>query len=161
MAAAEASGSENLRSACAFTSVAGRFGNGGQSDYAASNNVLDAEMARLSAGGETRAVAIAWTGWRDVGMATRGSIAAIFAAAGIETLPVDVGVSIFVDEMLCGGKRRVVACGALGQMDIFDSFRAPPLRLPGDVSAALDNPERFPFVDRLLAFEQADVEAHR
>jgi len=154
MAAAEASGSENLRSACAFTSVAGRFGNGGQSDYAASNNVLDAEMARLSAGGETRAVAIAWTGWRDVGMATRGSIAAIFAAAGIETLPVDVGVSIFVDEMLCGGKRRVVACGALGQMDIFDSFRAPPLRLPGDVSAALDNPERFPFVDRLLAFEQ-------
>ena len=154
MAAAEASGSENLRSACAFTSVAGRFGNGGQSDYTASNNVLDAEMARLSAGGETRAVAIAWTGWRDVGMATRGSIEAIFAAAGIETLPVDVGVRIFVDEMLCGGKRRVVACGALGQMDIFDSFRAPPLRLPGDVSAALDNPERFPFVDRLLAFAQ-------
>jgi len=153
MAAAKASGCDNLRTACAFTSVAGRFGNGGQSDYSAANNVLDAEMARLSAGGKTKAVAIAWTGWRDVGMATKGSIEAIFATAGIETIPAEEGVSIFVDEVLCGGKRRVVVCGALGLMDKFDCFRAPPLRLPGDISAALENPERFPFVDRLLAFE--------
>ena len=33
-------------------------------------------------------------------MATRGSIEAVFEAAGIETLPADVGVQIFVDEAL-------------------------------------------------------------
>ena len=99
MNAVEASQGE-LRFASAFTSVAGRFGNGGQTDYAAANSILDAEMARLTAKGTCRAVAIGWTGWRDVGMATRGSIEAVFEAAGIETLPVDVGVQIFVDEAL-------------------------------------------------------------
>ena len=116
MKAVEASNGD-LRFASTFTSVAGRFGNGGQTDYAAANSILDAEMARLTAKGDCRAVAIGWTGWRDVGMATRGSIEAVFEAAGIETLPVDVGVQIFVDEALRGGKRRVIACGSLGLMD--------------------------------------------
>ena len=37
-------------------------------------------MARLTASGECRAVAIGWTGWKDIGMATRGSIEAVFEA---------------------------------------------------------------------------------
>ena len=114
---------DSLRFACAFTSVAGRFGNGGQTDYAAANSILDAEMARMTANSECRAVAIGWTGWRDVGMATRGSIEAVFESAGIETLAVDVGVEIFVGEALAGGKRRVLGCGSLGLMDRYDSFR--------------------------------------
>ena len=64
-----------------------------------------------------RAVAIAWSGWRDVGMATRGSIETVFEQAGIETIPVENGVEIFVQEMLAGGKRRVVAAGELGILD--------------------------------------------
>ena len=59
----------------------------------------------------------------------RGSIEAVFEAAGIETLPVDIGVQIFVDEALRGGKRRVIACGSLGMMDRFDAFREAPLML--------------------------------
>ena len=43
MAAVEASGTKALKFAACFTSVAGRFGNGGQTDYAV-NSVLDAEM---------------------------------------------------------------------------------------------------------------------
>ncbi len=153
MKAVEASQGE-LRFASAFTSVAGRFGNGGQTDYAAANSILDAEMARLTAKGTCRAVAIGWTGWRDVGMATRGSIEAVFEAAGIETLPVDVGVQIFVDEALRGGKRRVIACGSLGLMDRFDSFREAPLMLPGEMAAIMADPSRFPFIDKVLAFEE-------
>ena len=143
-----------LRFASAFTSVAGRFGNGGQTDYAAANSILDAEMARQTAKGTCRAVAIGWTGWRDVGMATRGSIEAVFEAAGIETLPVDVGVQIFVNEALRGGKRRVIACGSLGLMDRFDSFREAPLMLPGEMAAVMADPSRFPFIDKVLAFDE-------
>ena len=50
LAAVEASNGE-LRFASCFTSVSGRFGNNGQTDYSAANSVLDAEMARLSASG--------------------------------------------------------------------------------------------------------------
>ena len=156
MKAVEASNGD-LRFASTFTSVAGRFGNGGQTDYAAANSILDAEMARLTAKGDCRAVAIGWTGWRDVGMATRGSIEAVFEAAGIETLPVDVGVQIFVDEALRGGKRRVIACGSLGLMDRFDSFREAPLMLPGEMAAIMADPSRFPFIDKVLAFEEEQM----
>jgi acyl carrier protein/NADP-dependent 3-hydroxy acid dehydrogenase YdfG len=154
LAAGEASGAESPRLAVCFTSVAGRFGNGGQTDYAAANSVLDAEMARLTASGRCRAVAIGWTGWRDVGMATRGSIEAVFAAAGIATLSVDEGVNIFADEVLAGGKRRVIACGSLGSMDHFDTFRDAPLRLPAEMAGTIADPSRFPFVDKVLALEE-------
>ena len=148
------SAGDSLRFACAFTSVAGRFGNGGQTDYAAANSILDAEMARLTASGNCRAVAIGWTGWRDVGMATRGSIEAVFEAAGIQTLPVELGVQIFVDEALMGGKRRVIGCGTLGLMDRFDSFREAPLRLPAEMAAAIADPRRFPLIDKLTVLDE-------
>ena len=154
MHAVEASGVDHPAFACCFTSVAGRFGNGGQTDYAAANSILDAEMARLTAAGSSRAVAIGWTGWRDVGMATRGSIEAVFAAAGIETLSVEHGVDLFVDEALRGGKRRVLGCGSLGLMDRFSSFREAPLKLPASMSAIIADPTRFPFVDRVIALEE-------
>jgi acyl transferase domain-containing protein/acyl carrier protein len=153
MGAVTASGVEHPRFACSFTSVAGRFGNGGQTDYAAANGILDAEMARLTAAGDCRAVAIGWTGWRDVGMATRGSIEAVFAAAGIETLAVSDGVKIFVDEALRGGKRRVLGCGSLGVMDRFGSFREAPVKLPPAMAAVIAEPARFPFIDRVLDLE--------
>ncbi|MGB1679055.1 MAG: beta-ketoacyl synthase N-terminal-like domain-containing protein [Poseidonia sp.] len=154
LGAVRASGRENPTFACCFTSVAGRFGNGGQTDYAAANSVLDAEMARLTATSEGRGVAIGWTGWRDVGMATRGSIEAVFAAAGIETLAVEDGVAIFVAEALQGGKRRVLGCGSLGLMDRFSSFREAPLKLPAEMSAMMADPARFPFMDKVVSLEE-------
>ena len=145
----------HLRVLCAFTSIAGRFGNGGQVDYAAANNILDAEMCRISHHPEApRAVAIAWSGWRDVGMATRGSIEAVFEQAGIETIPVDLGVEIFVQELLAGGKRRVVAAGELGILDDENCKRSPPQRLPEDTAGALAESTRFPFIDRIIEHEK-------
>ena len=58
-----------------FSSVAGRFGNAGQTDYSAANNLLCAMSSALRrARPETRAIAIDWTAWGGIGMATRGSI---------------------------------------------------------------------------------------
>lgn len=155
MSAVHASGRDVPDFACCFTSVAGRFGNGGQTDYAAANSVLDAEMARLTATTTCRAVAIGWTGWRDVGMATRGSIEAVFEAAGIETLAVEDGVALFVAEALQGGKRRVLGCGSLGLMDRFASFREAPMKLPASMAATIADPMRFPFIDKVVSFEES------
>jgi len=151
--AVEASGGE-LRFASCFTSVSGRFGNNGQTDYSAANSVLDAEMARLTASGKCRAVAIAWTGWRDVGMATRGSFQAVFDAAGIDTISVEKGVELFVGEALQGGKRRVLGCGNLGTMDAFNAFRDSPLRLPAEMASIIADPYRFPFIDKVLFVDE-------
>ncbi|MEE3310585.1 MAG: SDR family oxidoreductase, partial [Candidatus Thermoplasmatota archaeon] len=145
---------DQLRVLCAFTSIAGRFGNGGQVDYAAANNILDAEMCRIAHHEDApRAVAIAWSGWSDVGMATRGSVESVFEQAGIEMIPVETGVDLFVQEMLSGGKRRVVVAGALGILDDENCKRAPPQKFPTDTAGALAEPERFPFVDRIITHE--------
>ena len=58
-----------------FSSVAGRFGNLGQTDYSAANDLLCklASALRTTRPG-TRAIAIDWTAWAGIGMAARGSI---------------------------------------------------------------------------------------
>ena len=150
--------STQLRYCCAFTSIAGRFGNGGQADYAAANCILDAEMSRLAhIESEPHGVALAWTGWQDVGMATRGSIESVFEEAGIETVSVEKGVSLFVDEVMRGGKRRVVLAGNLGVLNDDGSDREPPQRLPPDVTALLADAKRFPFVDKVVALQPFDT----
>jgi NAD(P)-dependent dehydrogenase (short-subunit alcohol dehydrogenase family) len=75
-----------------FSSVAGRFGNAGQTDYSAANDLLCKLVASLPAWRpETRGLAIDWTAWAGIGMATRGSIPKVMEYAGIETLP-QVGI---------------------------------------------------------------------
>ena len=130
---AEISGTKDLRIACCFTSIAGRFGNAGQTDYSAANCILDAEMSRLNATNKTRAIAIAWTGWREVGMATKGSIETVFEQAGIQTVGLEKGVKLFVDEILSNGKRRVVIAGNLGILDELGVQRDPPLLMPSKI----------------------------
>ena len=58
-----------------FSSVAGRFGNQGQTDYAAANDLLcKLTSAMRRERPQTRALALDWTAWGGIGMATRGSI---------------------------------------------------------------------------------------
>jgi NAD(P)-dependent dehydrogenase (short-subunit alcohol dehydrogenase family) len=99
-----------------FSSVAGRFGNAGQTDYSAANNLLCAMSSALRrARPETRAIAIDWTAWGGIGMATRGSIPQIMAAAGISTLPPESGVPTVRRELVAGGgSGELVVAGTLG-----------------------------------------------
>jgi acyl transferase domain-containing protein/NADP-dependent 3-hydroxy acid dehydrogenase YdfG len=87
-----------LKLLCVFSSVAARFGNPGQSDYAMANETLNqlacAERARRPT---CRVRSIAWGPWEG-GMVTE-SLAAHFAQRGVPLLGLDAGARAFVAEL--------------------------------------------------------------
>ncbi|HNU04705.1 MAG TPA: SDR family NAD(P)-dependent oxidoreductase [Anaerolineae bacterium] len=99
-----------------FSSVAGRFGNNGQSDYSSANDLLCKISSSMRAWRpETRGIAIDWTAWGQIGMASRGSVPAIMAALGIDMLPAEAGVPTIRRELTYGGTRgEIVVAGRLG-----------------------------------------------
>ena len=107
-----------LRATVAFSSIAGRFGNAGQADYSSANDLLckiasSFRTTRVA----TRGIAIDWTAWGGIGMATRGSIPEMMARAGIDMLPPEAGIPWIRRELTAGGTRgEVVVAGALGIM---------------------------------------------
>jgi acyl transferase domain-containing protein/acyl carrier protein len=101
-----------------FSSVAGRFGNNGQTDYSAANDLMCkiTSSFRTTRPG-TRGIALDWTAWGGIGMATRGSIPKIMAAAGIDMLPPEAGIAWIGRELTAGPFRgEVVVAGRLGMM---------------------------------------------
>jgi NAD(P)-dependent dehydrogenase (short-subunit alcohol dehydrogenase family) len=98
-----------------FSSVAGRFGNSGQTDYSAANAFLCATSRWLrTARPGTRGVAIDWTAWGGIGMATRGSIPKIMEAAGIDMLQPEVGIPTVRRELCAGASDEIVVGGRRG-----------------------------------------------
>ena len=61
-----------LGAAVVFSSIAGRFGNGGQTDYSAANDLLCKSVVEPAPDSRParRGIAIDWTAWADIGMAT-------------------------------------------------------------------------------------------
>jgi acyl transferase domain-containing protein/acyl carrier protein len=109
-------GNMPLQATVAFSSVAGRFGNAGQSDYSAANDLLCKIASNFrTTRSETRALVIDWTAWGGIGMATRGSIPKMMEMAGISMLAPEAGVPWIRRELTAGGFRgEVVAAERLG-----------------------------------------------
>ncbi|OQY87182.1 MAG: beta-ketoacyl synthase [Chloroflexi bacterium UTCFX4] len=95
-----------------FSSVAGRFGNSGQTDYSAANDLLCKVTSSLKNWRpETRGIAIDWTAWGGIGMATRGSIPKIMEMAGIDMLPAESGVPTVRRELTYNDFRGEIVVG--------------------------------------------------
>jgi acyl transferase domain-containing protein/NADP-dependent 3-hydroxy acid dehydrogenase YdfG/acyl carrier protein len=113
-----AAGAMPLGAVVAFSSVAGRFGNAGQTDYSAANDLqckVLSSLRRTRPG--VRTLAVDWTAWDTIGMATRGSIPTIMAAAGVQMLPAPAGVAWIRRELRTGMRDgEVVVAGALGAL---------------------------------------------
>lgn len=95
-----------------FSSVSSRFGNIGQSDYSAANEVLNKLADVLADRFQGRMVAINWGPW-DSGMVSDG-LRKLYQSRGIELIPIEEGVEAFVDEVLSfsGDAEVVITCSA-------------------------------------------------
>jgi acyl transferase domain-containing protein/acyl carrier protein/NAD(P)-dependent dehydrogenase (short-subunit alcohol dehydrogenase family) len=101
-----------LGATVAFSSIAGRFGNGGQTDYSSANDLL----CKITSGfrttrPDTRGIVIDWTAWGGIGMATRGSIPKMMELAGIDMLPPEAGIPLIRRELTVGGTRGEIVVG--------------------------------------------------
>ncbi len=101
-----------LGATVAFSSVAARFGNGGQADYSSANDLLckiTSNFRRTRPA--TRGIAIDWTAWGGIGMATRGSIPKMMELAGIDMLTPEAGIPLIRRELTIGGTRGEIVVG--------------------------------------------------
>jgi len=65
----------DVKAMVVFSSVAGRFGNAGQADYSAGNDFMCKTVSWWAASRPNAlGIALDWTAWGGIGMATRGSI---------------------------------------------------------------------------------------
>ncbi|WP_230470482.1 type I polyketide synthase [Lujinxingia vulgaris] len=131
-------GDRGLAFYVAFTSVAGRFGNAGQTDYAAANDALARQVMQINQlsrerGRGARALAIDWTAWDEVGMAVEGSMRTILEAKGVEFLPPEVGAPMVGESLERGLSGEFVVAGELGELgqDRVPGARTDD-RVPGD-----------------------------
>jgi hypothetical protein len=98
-----------------FGSIAGRFGNAGQTDYSAANDLLAKCVSALRRERpEAQGIHLDWTAWARIGMASRGSIPKMMEVAGIEMLPPEEGMRAIRRELVSGTRGEVVVAGALG-----------------------------------------------
>ncbi|MCB2180347.1 SDR family NAD(P)-dependent oxidoreductase, partial [bacterium] len=101
-----------------FSSVAGRFGNNGQTDYSAANDLLSKMgIVIQSQHPGTRVTTIDWGPWAEVGMASRGSTPRLMAFAGIEMLSPDTAAGLVFKEIVQAGGGEVIYAGTLGILE--------------------------------------------
>ncbi len=132
-------GNKPIGAAVVFSSVAGRFGNAGQTDYSSANDLLCKCVSNFrSSRPNSRGIAIDWTAWSGIGMAARGSIPTIMKQAGIDMLPPEAGIPIVRRELTTGTRGEVVVGQRLGIMaQEFDPQGGLDTSSEGPLTAAL------------------------
>ncbi|NIR27869.1 MAG: SDR family NAD(P)-dependent oxidoreductase [Gammaproteobacteria bacterium] len=115
---------ESLKLVMLFSSTAGRFGNVGQADYAAANEVLN-RMAWCMRGAwpTARVVAINWGPWAESGMAS-ATVNRRFRARRIEPITNAAGRAFIVNEVRHGGGDDVEVIAGEGPWHV----SVPPMR---------------------------------
>ncbi|MDX2648868.1 SDR family NAD(P)-dependent oxidoreductase, partial [Streptomyces sp. PA03-1a] len=106
-------GTAALRHLVFFSSVAGFFGNRGQSDYAVANEALNRLAVRLKRElPSARVTSVNWGAW-DGGMVT-DDLRRMFASRGVELVPVATGAGIFAEQFTAErGHDTVIVAGPL------------------------------------------------
>ena len=98
------------------SSIAGKYGNLGQSDYASANDYLAKSAFSLTNQGY-RAVAIAMSAYKNVGMGIRAGVETFLRSNGVDFVDPEDGMQIFLDEIVYGTVPEIVLTGNLGKLD--------------------------------------------
>ena len=108
---------EPLRFAAFFSSIAGRFGNQGQSDYSAANEALNKLAVALDRRWPGRVVSVGWGPWSGVGMVS--DLEGHLGRRGLGMIPPAAGCAAMADELAFGrkGDVEVILAGELGSLD--------------------------------------------
>ncbi|WP_161967675.1 type I polyketide synthase [Fimbriiglobus ruber] len=85
-----------------FASITSRYGNRGQSDYAAANEVLSKLACDLDRKWPGRVMSIAWGPWAEVGMVA--DLEKHLVARGLKLIEPAIGAGFAVDEIIYGAK---------------------------------------------------------
>ncbi len=102
---------ERLKFCAFFASVASRFGNKGQSDYAAANEVLSKLALVLDRRWPARVFSVAWGPWSEIGMVA--DLEAHLVRRGLRLISPQEGPELFVAELLHGrkGESEIILAG--------------------------------------------------
>ena len=93
---------ETLKFFALFASITSRYGNRGQSDYAAANEVLSKLACDLDRTWPGRVVSLAWGPWAEVGMVA--DLEKHLVARGLKLIEPALGARFAVDELIFGSK---------------------------------------------------------
>ncbi len=114
---------DSLKFLIFFSSVAGCFGNRGQSDYAAANEVLNKFAVYLDRQWPGRVVAINWCPWEKTGMVS-AEVRRQFEERGVQLISPDAGRCMLDKELRFGRKGEVEV--VLGNGPWIDAGPATP-----------------------------------
>jgi NAD(P)-dependent dehydrogenase (short-subunit alcohol dehydrogenase family) len=117
-----------LRFTALFSSIAGRFGNVGQSDYAAANEILNKLAQWLDQRWPGRVVSVIWGPWSGVGMVSQ--LEGHLGRRGLGMIAPEAGPALLMDELRSGrkGDVEVLYTGGLGTLE--QPIRAEPAAPP-------------------------------
>jgi acyl transferase domain-containing protein/NAD(P)H-dependent flavin oxidoreductase YrpB (nitropropane dioxygenase family)/NAD(P)-dependent dehydrogenase (short-subunit alcohol dehydrogenase family) len=128
---------ERLKFFVFFASITSRYGNKGQSDYAAGNEVLSKMALQLDRTWPCRVLAACWGPWSRIGMTA--DLEQHLTQRGLKLISPEEGPGMLIDELVFGkkGETEVIIAGGS------DEAAAKPLRLPRKLdTSATANLER-------------------
>ena len=120
---------ESLKLLVFFGSVSGRFGNQGQTDYAAANEVLNRFAWYLhQKWPNTRTLTINWGPWSEIGMASP-MVIRLLKSQGMEPIQPDEGCNFFLREIRQGNNETSEVIAGDGPWGNLDEIVLPELEL--------------------------------
>jgi len=130
-----------------ISSVAGKFGNLGQSDYAAASDYISKLAINLANRG-MRAFSINMTAIANVGMGIRPGVQTFLKSQGVEFLYPEEVMNALADEISYGDVPEVVYSASLGKLDL-DKQLAYDEKFPNPVSSPSVSDHSFHFIEKI------------
>ena len=116
-----------------FSSVSGRFGNRGQGDYAAANEVLNKLARQLDSRWPGRVISVNWGPWDSVGMVSE-ELRKAFHQRGVALIPPYIGCEKLLEALHYGrkGEAEILVAGVhIQAMQHLSSAQRPTSELTG------------------------------